>query len=236
MPSLAGAITVLGLGGLSVGAPFYDSEYHTTPRPFTQQFTQLGLGGLSTFPHNDFSGKVSETTATFTVSDTASLSATEEPIDQNEITTGDTARLSATDSSQLFNRLDVTDTATLSAGETIGLLISGVTLKTASDTATLSSSETSELGVSVDVSDTATLTVTDTSSVDVSAESLDVTDTANLSADDTQLLEIFAGIVERSASDTALLTVNDLASVIEVRRIKRISFHVRMPRMTIEVL
>jgi hypothetical protein len=236
MPSLAGAITVLGLGGLSVGAPFYDSEYQTSPRPFTQQFTQLGLGGLSTFRHADFSGKTEITTAPIVVSDTASLSATEDPFDRNEIATTDTARLSASDVSQLFNRIDVSETASLAAGETISVVISGVTLKTASDTASLTATDASAVGVSIAVTDTATLTASESATVAVSAENISVSDTASLSADDVQLLEIFAGIVEKVVSDSAIFTVSDSAAVAEVRRIRKITFEPRMPRITFEAL
>ncbi len=235
MPSLAGAITTLGLAGIPFGAPVFDSEYQTTPRPYTQTFTQPGLDGSSVARHVTYT-KTEASVATLDVSDTASLSATEEPIDQNELATTDTARLSATDVSQLFNRIDVSDTAALAANETISLVISGVTLKSVSDTASLSSSETSALGITIDVSDTASLSATDSSSVAVSAENLSVTDAANLSADDAQLLEIFAGIVEKIAFDSALLTVVDIALVREVRRIRRISLELRGPRITLEIL
>jgi len=233
MASLATARSALTPRGTPGRISWRDTAPGSVTRPYTVTFTQFRPGGIPGRRYGSFTKTVA-TTAAITVSDTASLSATEEPIDRNEIATTDTARLSASDVSQLFNRIDATDTATLSAGETIALQISGVTLKTASDTASLSASETSTVGVSVDVSDTATLTATDTSSVAISAESKDVTDTASLSADDTVLLEIFAGIVERSASDTALLTVSDLAFVAEVRRIKYMKFQMRKPRMTIK--
>jgi hypothetical protein len=233
MASLASAKSALTPRGTPGRAPWRDTS--SVARAYSATFTQLRPGGITGRRYGAFT-KVASSTVALSVSDTASLSATEEPIDRNEVATTDTARLSASDVSQLFQRIDVSDTATLSAGETIALLQSGVTLKTASDTASLSSSETSTLGVTVDVSDTASLTVTDTSALVVSAESIAVTDTANLSADDTQLLEIFAGIVEKVSADTALLTVTDSALVLEVRRIRKIRFQVRMPRMTLEMI
>lgn len=236
MPSLSGAITVLGLGGLSVGAPFYDSEYQTVPRPFTQQFTQLGPGGLSTFPHSNFTGKTEETTAALSVSDTASLSATESPVDSNEIATSDTVRLSLTESSQLFNFQAVTDTASLSLSETISLVQSGVTLKTASDTASLSVTEVSSIAVSVAITDTASLTLTESASVAVSTEQVTVSDTASLTIDESVLLNVFAGVNAISVADSALLSVIDTASVTEVRRIKRIGLSISRPYIELEIL
>jgi hypothetical protein len=233
MASLAGArsaLTPRGTPGLVSwhGAPNF-------PRTYSATFTQLRPGGIAGRRYGDFTKPVA-TVALITASDTASLTATEEPFDRNEIATTDTARLSASDVSQLFNRIDSTDMATLTAGETIVLGISGVTLKTASDTASLSANDALILDVTLDVSDTASLTATDVSTLDVSAESFDVTDTANLSADDSVLLEIFAGIVEKSVADTAFLTVNDIAAVMEVRRIRHISLEIRAPRITLEIL
>lgn len=235
MASLVGAKSALTPRGTPGLVSWRATSSTTFPRPYTVTFTQLRPGGVPGRRYGSFAKTVA-TTATLVVSDTASLSATEEPIDQNEIATTDTARLSASDVSQLFNRIDASDTASMTAGETIALAISGVTLKTASDTASLSATDTSALGVTVDVSDTASLTATDTSSVAVSAESKSVTDTASLAADDEQLLEIFAGIVERSASDNALLTVSERASIVEVRRIKKITLQIRAPRITLEII
>lgn len=239
MPSLVGAITTLGLLGLSANAPVYDPDYGaapTFPRPYEATWTGLGLSALPGVRAVDFSGKSELTTAPLDVSDTASLSATEDPIDTNEIVTTDTARLSATESTQLFNFRSTTDTASLSVSETIGLVQSGVTLKTASDTATLSVTESVAVGVTIDVTDTASLTVSESVSVSTTAETVDVTDTATLTVDESLLLAIFAGVVELNAQDTALLTTSEIASAIEVRRIKRITLSIRFPRITMEIV
>jgi hypothetical protein len=230
--SLIGAYTALSSTGAPGLAIWNDISYL---RSYTEDFTERHPGGLTgetygTFSHTTSSG------AAFSVSDTASFSATEDPVDRNEIATGDTARLSASDVSQLFQRIDVTDTATLTAGETIALLQSGVILKTASDTASLSATEVTALGVTVDVSDTASLSATDISTVDVSAQNLSVTETASLSADDEQFLEIFAGIVDKTVFDSVPLTGSDIATVSEIGRVRKISFHTRMPRITFEVI
>src|ERR1044072_600479 len=171
MPSLAGAITTLGLLGLSTNAPVFDSEYQASPRPYTTTFTALSLAGaLPRARAVDFSGKTEQTTAAIVVTDTASLSATESPIDTQEIESTDSARLAVSESSQLFNFIAVTDTANLSLSETISLVISGVTAKTASDTASLSLTESRSIAVTVAVTDTTSLTLTESSSVVVSTE------------------------------------------------------------------
>lgn len=233
MSTLVGAKTNLSARGTPGPATWRDTT--SIPRPFIAQITQRRPGALPGRMYGSFA-RAAVTTVTLDVSDTASLSATEEPVDRNEIATTDTARLSASETSLLFNRIDVTDTATLTAGETISVVISGVTLKTASDTASLSSSETSTVGVSVDVTDTATLTATDTSVLVVSVEAIAASDTASLSTDDAVLLEIFAGVVEKTASDTATLTVSETAIVVEARRIRKIKFQANAPRMTFEVI
>lgn len=233
MSTLVGAKTALSARGTPGPATWRDTT--SSPRPFIAQITQRRPGALPGRLYGSFVRSV-VTTASFAVSDTASLSATEDPVDHNEIATGDTARLSATDVSQLFQRIDVTDTASLTAGETIALLQSGVILKTVTDTASLSATEVTTVGVTVDVTDTASLTATDTSAVVVTSQTLSVSDTASLSADDVQLLEIFTGIVEKTVTDLALLTANDAAVVLEVGRIRKITFEARIPRITFEVL
>jgi hypothetical protein len=234
MSTLVGAKTNLSARGTPGPATWRDTT--STPRPYLGPITQRRPGGIPGRQYGSFS-REAVTTVTLDVSDTASLSATEEPFDRNEIATTDTARLSASDVSLLFNRIDVTDTASLTAGETISVVISGVTLKTASDTASLSATEAAAaVGVSLAVTDTASLQASDTSALVVSAENISVTDTASLSADDVQLLEIFAGIVEKSVSDTATFTVTDSAVVVEVGRIRKIKFEARVPRITFEVL
>src|SRR5688572_10504485 len=233
MASLASAKTALTPRGTPGLVAWRDMS--STTRAYSVAFTQFRPGGIPGRRYGSFT-KVASSTAEFSVSDTASLSATEEPVDRNEIATTDTARLSATETSLLFNRIDVTDTATLTAGETISVVIIGVTLKTASDTASLSSSETATLGISLAVSDTASLSATDTSVLVVSAENIATSDTASLSTDEAVLLEIFAGVVEKTAADTATLTVSESAVVVEARRIRKIKFQSRMPRMTVEVL
>lgn len=230
--ALGSAITSLSPRGTPGPANFRSSS---TPSPFTRAFTQLRPGGVSGRRYGVFTTE-EVLIAELVASDTASLSATEEPFDRNEIATTDTARLSATDSSQLFNSIGVTDSATLTAGETISVVISGVTLKTASDTASLSATETSAVGVSLAVSDTATLSASDSGVVVASAEAVSASDTATLSADEALLLEIFAGIVEKSVSDTAMFTVTDVAVRTEVNRIRRITFAARIPRITFEVI
>lgn len=235
MASLAGAITTLGLAGVPFGAPVFDAEYQTNPRPYTQTFTQLGLNGCADVRHVTFS-KTETTTATLVVSDTASISATESPIDLQEIATTDTARLSVSETTQLFNFRSVTDTASLAVSETISLVITGVTSKSASDTASVSTSETVAIAVTTAVTDTASLTVTDEATVDVSAENVAVTDTASITTDESVLLNVFSGVNAISVIDEARLTTAEVAAVHEVRRIRRIALSISMPHIELEIL
>lgn len=74
MPSLVGAITTLGLLGVSAAAPVYHSDYATAefPRPYTQTFTQLGLGATPSIRHQSFIGKdTGESARPFTIQFTA---------------------------------------------------------------------------------------------------------------------------------------------------------------------
>lgn len=200
-----------------------------------QDYSELGLQGRPDNPR-DFAGRTASSTQTFAVSDTASISVTEDPVDRNEIATTDTARIAVSDTSQMFNRIDVTDTARLSVGETVSLLISGVTLKTASDTASISVSESVTVNVSIAVTDTASISVGDVAAVAVSVEQFSVSDTASISVDDEQQLNIFAGVVEKIVSDDALLTLTDTSIKVEVNRIRRISFTALRPKITFEVI
>lgn len=225
-----------GLGLSGTPGPLVSRLFGITGADKTgQDYSELGLHGRPDNPRS-FAGRVASSTQSFVVSDTASISVTEDPVDRNEITTTDTARIAVSDTSQMFNRIDVADTARLSVGETISLLITGVTLKTASDTASLSVSEAVTVNVSLDVTDTASISVSDTSSVEVSVEQITVSDTASLSVDDQQQLEIFAGFVDKTVHDDALLTLTETAVKVEVNRIRRITFTAMRPKITFEVI
>lgn len=234
MANLVGAYTALTPRGTPGQVAW--AETNNVPRAYTEDFTAFLPWGVPGRLYGDFT-KVVSSTAALAVSDTASLSATEDPVDSNEIATTDTARLGVTDAAALFNFLASTDTATLLAFETISLAQSGVTLKTASDTTSLSASEAVTLNVSIDVTDTASLSVTDSSAVDVSVEEKSATDTASLTlSDEAVLLNIFTGVNEITVSDAANLRVSETASVIEVRRIKRIALSITRPYIELEIL
>jgi hypothetical protein len=230
MASLAGAVTTLGLLGLSQGQVF-NSEYQTSPRPYTITFTQLGLNGTQAARHVDFSGKTEETTATLSVVDTASLSATEGPIDTNEIVTYDSANLSASEVASLLNHYGLTDTANLAISESIALNISGVNVLSTTDTASISVSESVALGITVGVTDTASLTLTESSTVTVTTEVLGVTDTASLSIADFAALNVFSGNAAFGASDDAAIRLTESAIVAQVidTNIVAIKFVARTP-------
>jgi hypothetical protein len=183
-----------------------------------------------------FAGRTASTLVALTVSDTASISATEGPIDTQEIESADTARLSVSESTQLFNFLSAADTANLSLSETISLVITGVTAKTGSDTASLSLTESVAIAVTVDVTDTASLTLTESSSVAVSTEQVTVSDTASLTLDEAVSLNVFSGVNAISAVDGAALALVETANVLEVRRIKRIALSISRPYIELEFL
>lgn len=234
MPLLTGAITALALSG-SPGLPVW-RDTSTLPRPYTETFTQLSPGGGPQRLYGSFSSRVALSIQSITVSDTASLSATESPVDSQEIATTDTARLSASESTQLFNFQAATDTASLSVSETISLVITGVTAKTASDTASISTTETTALAITTAVTDTASIFTSESATVDVSVEQKIVTDTASITTDEAVLLNVFAGVNAITVGDTAALTTSEAATVLEVRRIKRIALSISMQRIELEIL
>lgn len=221
MASLAGALTTLGLLGISTAAPVFDTEYATSPKPYTVTFTQLGLNAGPVVRHVDYSGKVSPTDSAFDVFDTASVSATESPVDSQEITTNDVARVAASESISLLKRLDPTDTALVAVSESISLVIGGVTDKPVTDTASVSAADVATLDVTIDVSDTASVSTTDVAVVDVSVEQIIVSDTASVSTTDEALRNVFAGVNVIAAADFAFITVGESARVIEVGRIRK---------------
>jgi hypothetical protein len=237
MPSLVGAVTTLGLVGLSTAAPVFDADYATPPtfeRPYTATWTGLGLSGTPSARAVSFS-KEEVSVAEISATDTVFITATEEPIDENEILTTDTARLSITDTAALFNNVAVTDNARLSASETVGLAIVGVNAKSGSDTASLSVSESLIIAVSLAVTDTASLSLTETPTVSETLEVLSVTDTASISVDEELLREVFTGVQEINVLDTALLAATESTSVLDVRRIKRIAISITAPRIKIDI-
>jgi hypothetical protein len=236
MPSLIGAVTTLGLLGLGTAAPVFNADQtQKFPRPYTETFTALGLSGTPAKRAVDFSGKTELTSVSHDVSDTAYISVTEEPIEEQDIAAYDTARLSVTDTAALFNFLAVTDTARISISETVALVSGTVVTKTASDTASLSVTDTSALSVSVSASDTASISVGDVASLVTALEQKSATDTASLTTEEDTLLGIFTGLLEITGSDIASLTLSESASVLEVKRIRRIALAISAPRITLEI-
>jgi hypothetical protein len=233
MASLAGALTTLGLAGLSTAAPVFDAEYATSPKPYTVTFTQLGLSGLSELRHVDYTGKTTLTDSFFSVSDTTSITVTESPVDSQEITTYDLTRLSVSDIAALFNSLAVTDTARIGLSESIALTVAGVADKPVSDTTSLTlSAETAVLDVTLDVTDTASLTLSgETATVVVSVEQVIVSDTASLSIPSEEaLLNIFTGVNVIDRADTTSLRIgSEIASVREIGFVTRIEIEIENP-------
>lgn len=240
MASLVGAITTLGLLGVSVAAPVYDPDYDappTYPRPYTDTWTGLGLNSLPGKRAVDFSGKVEITLAAVSATDTIYLQVTEDPVDEQEIATQDNARLAVSDTAALFNNIANTDTASITLSETVSLLVSGVVTKTASDTASIAIAEAASINVTVDATDTASITLSDEDSdVVVSVEQKSASDTASISIDEEHLLNIFTGVNVVNASDTCSLTLGESVTATEVRRIRRVALDIHVPRIELEIV
>jgi hypothetical protein len=198
-----------------------------------QDYSELGVFGLDDIA--DFSGRAVASLVELEVTDTVYLSASEEPIGSNEIATTDTARLSSTETSALFNNIAATDTARLSVSDTVSLLLSNVTLKTASDTASLSATDTASIDATVTATDTASLSSSEVSAVAVTTEQKEATDTATLTVTEEQFLTIFSGVVEISATDDCLLSSTETARQVEVERVRRILMDITYPRIEIEI-
>lgn len=236
MASLVGAITTLGLLGASVAAPVFTPAEPVIERPYEATWTGLGLSATPGKRAVSFS-KTEVTSVTHSVSDTASISATENPVDTQEISTFDTARLSVTDTAQLFNFLQASDTASLQGSDTVNLTISGVTAKAATDTASLSLTEATSISVTIAVTDTASIQgVDEAGTVTTPTEVVSVVDTASLSVDADVLLNVFVGVVEKQVSDSISIQAIEAATASEVNRIRRITFSSSAPRILFERL
>lgn len=227
MASLVGAVTFLGLSALSGanGFVFAGTRTETT----VTAYTRLGLAAAPSLVPA-FLPKAAVSLQPFSVSDTAAFSATETPIDRNEVTTWDTAalRLSA-ETANFLIRYAVSDTATMTIAESIGLVQSGVIDRPVTDTASLSTTEAAAIAVQVSVTDDAALSGTDSGTVDVSRVALSATDDAALSTADTASVTVFTGSIGINLSDGASLTVTETASIDLPRVVTDIRIRVRAP-------
>lgn len=225
-----------------------DTEYGLStlggPGPLSQKFaspvsgaSKAGqdyseLGPLGPDVPASFAGRSAVSLLEIAVSDTASLSATEDPTDGQEITTApDVAAISVTESVQLFNNIAVTDAATLAVSDTVGIEQSGTPEVTPTDTASLSVTESVSLDVSLDVTDDADITATEDepATVDVSTDTLTASDDASLTLSEFAVLDVFVGALEFNVEDTATLTVSETSAVAVVEGIARINFAMRAP-------
>ncbi len=203
---------------------------HTGASKAGQDYSELGVWdnpGVA----GPFTGRTASSTATKDVSDTASLSATESPIDTNEIVTYDSANLTATELAGLLDHYGVTDLASLTLNESIALNITGVLNIPITDTASLTLTESTALGITIDVTDGASLTLTESATVAVATEVLDVTDDAALAANDFATLDVFSGGAAFTVSDTVLLQDTESAGVVPIidTVVENIKFQARVP-------
>lgn len=214
MASLAGATTCLGLGGLLTAAPLFDAEFAASPRPYTQTFTKLGLGGMPAPYAIDFTGKVSITEAAVDGTDTWLVSWIEADVDLQEIESSDTWRVTWTETANIVRRYEATDDWTIAWTESVELAISGVTLKTGTDTWSASWTEAVTLSVTLDATDTWTVDWSEAGALDVVGEQITATDTWSVSFTEDVLLNIFTGLITRTGDDTWAVSWSESGEVL----------------------
>lgn len=196
-----------------------------------QDYSELGPLGLdlpATFTRS------SAATLNFDVSDTLLVQWNEDPVNEQFVTVADTVRVTLTDIAALHNRIDSVDTLSIGLSETVALVQSGVTLKTASDTASVTLTESVALSVTLDVSDTCSVTFSgETATVATPVEAITVNDTLSVSVDDASLIEVFTGVLTLAVADDVRVSVVDTAvrqDIVEVT-VSRITFRLRQSRI-----
>jgi hypothetical protein len=180
------------------------------------------------------------TLAELSVTDTLSVTLTEDPVDFNELIAGDDLRVSVTDLATLRNNLAVTDTLAVGAVETIALLQAGVLTLAVTDTLTVSLSDgVGDLRVELPVSDTlsVSLTETDPATLDTPLELKTVTDDLSVTlTNETANLQIFVGVVPITVFDELRVTVEEEAIGTIVDPVRYIRFTARVPNIRFRVL
>lgn len=174
-----------------------------------------------------------------TVSDTASVSATEDPIDSQDIASSDIGYLAVTEVAVLGAVIYATDTASLTLGEAVNLGITNNTAKSGTDTASLTLTEVASAHVSIEASDTASLSVSESTSADITRQDIQPTDTASLSVDDSATVSVITGDIPLTAVDSARLTVTETATVSAFsppNQVRRVYTAFSAARLTIQVL
>lgn len=173
--------------------------------------TELGVWGAPR-PHQVLEAVAPSLIFNLDVSDTLSVQWLEEPVDENQIVSSDNLRVSLTEVSSLLNHIQVVDAVSVQLSETISLLQSAVTLKTASDTLSVTLTETSAVNVTLAVTDTVSVSVSDTSSLLTPTEAIVVTDTLSVSVTEAApLLGVFTGILDVTASDILVVSASENA-------------------------
>jgi hypothetical protein len=178
-----------------------------------QDYSELGVWNAPGYA-GPFTGRSSVGLVEAEASDTAYLSAVESPVDSQELTTYDVASLSSTEAATFLRTASITDTASLSASEAVSLNISGVLASDVTDTASVAASEVVALDVILDATDTASIQADpETGIVDESGADVAVTDLASISVADSASVDIFAGLIAASVSDTAWLLLDEVGAI-----------------------
>jgi hypothetical protein len=236
--SLIAFVEIAGSDTLSVTLSGETSALFTTD--FHLDKTELRpYGGPG--PYHEIGDKTAVTIAELDVTDTLSVQWLEEPVDEQGVDVNDTLRVSLGEVGTLHNRIDAVDQLSVSLSETLSLLQTGVTLKTASDTASVTfSAETVTLHISLDVTDTASVTFSDEiATVDTLVEVITASDTLSVTLDEpTPLLEVFTGVLTLAVADELRVLVADTADqedIVEVT-VDRITFKLLQNRIRFEML
>ena len=209
MASLVGAITALSLIGAPSGSPVWTTVAKGgAPSEPASPITRLGLTGTATRLYGAFS-KQPVGLVLKTVSDSATLSVLEDPMDERYLTTGDSAYLRITETLLRLNHLGVTDTASLLLAEGVELQGAGVNESSPTDTASLSVAEAVTLDISVDLTDTASISVTGTPTILVSTLAQTVTDTASISITETSITDKVSGSRAWQVGELAQLSLSE---------------------------
>lgn len=238
MATLVGAITFLTLAGTPGLTPYTDTT--SFPRTYSADFTRLSISATPTSPSGSFTGKTEESTIYVTVSDTASATATEDPIDTQDITSADLVYATLTESASLANYVAASETAFVTLGEAVTLSITSNTAKAGTDTASATITETASVAVAIDVTDTASVTATEgTPTIDTPANLVSVTDTASVTITDSPQIDIYTGFIPATGEDIASVTLAEVASVAisdAPGQVAGIRLDVRSPTLWLRVL
>lgn len=234
----SGSVATITDGALSVSDSWsltlLDRAYsQSTDQLGVTELRSLGLPGFVAL----FDDKAFTSSPSVAVSDTWSLSWTEDPVNLVLIAVSDTWRLTySTESAaiQVFQTYAIADTWSLQFLDAASVFSSGVIPVAVSDTWSLSFTDSAAISVAIGVSDTWSLSFTDSGSVAITQDPIDVSDTWSLAfSGETGGVTIVATI-SKIGSDTWTLSFIESARSSVVVHVASIRMEVKVPRITFE--